>query len=80
MTHTTGEFEHKRLRMKWSFEEVDEHEAGKQWVFEVSFGDIAVRRRFSAPLSTAEALREAEVIAPELFRVAEAWLRESEEE
>ena len=72
-----GEFTHRHVRMDWRFEEDGEFEAGKQWVFEVSLGDISVSRRFSGRLTTDEALPEAKAIAPELFKIAEARLSQS---
>jgi hypothetical protein len=72
-----GKFTHRHVRMDWRFEEDGEFEAGKQWVCEVSLGDISVARRFSGRLTTDEALPEANAIAPESFKSVEAWLSQS---
>jgi hypothetical protein len=69
-----GEFAHRHVQMDWNFEEDGDFEAGKQWVFKVSLGDISVARRYPDPLSQSEAEAAARKIAAELFRLAEAWL------
>jgi hypothetical protein len=72
-----GEFAHMHVRLRWTLEEDGEYGegGGKQWVFDVSLGDIGVSRRYPSPLSRDEADQEARKIAPELFRIAEAWLK-----
>jgi len=71
-----GTFPHRSVEIRWTFKEDGEYYDGKQWMFEVSLGDISVSRRFPSPFSSDEADREARKIAPELFRVAEEWLKE----
>jgi hypothetical protein len=73
-----GELEHRHLRLRWIFADDGRYgEAGvdSQWLFEVSLGDIGVSRRYPDALTQNEAEAEARKIAPELFRVAQAWLQ-----
>jgi len=56
--------------MNWTFDG-----GNHQWVFAVSFGDVGISRLYPGVLSRAEAENEAARIAPELFRMAEAWLK-----
>ena len=63
--------------MQWTFHD-DRHngnDRSKQWMFEVSLGDISVVRRYPVVPSAAEADDEANRIAPELFHGAETWLK-----
>ena len=73
-----GSLVHKRVRMQWTFQEDgrNENDGNKQWVFELRLGDISILRRYPGVLSQVEAEEEANKIAPELFQVAETWLRE----
>jgi hypothetical protein len=71
-----GGFTHRSVEIRWTFEEDGEYYDGKQWMFQVCLGDIAVSRRFPSPFSSDEADQEARKIAPELFRIAEEWLKD----
>jgi hypothetical protein len=70
-----GQFAYRSVGIEWTFEEDGRHDDGNQWVFRVDLGDISVCRRYPNPLSREEADDEARKIAPELFRIAEEWLR-----
>ena len=68
-----GTFVYRHLEMQWtSRAQIGE----RRWMFELTAGDIAVSRRYPKRLSEDEAAKVAETMAPELFRVAEAWLEE----
>ena len=69
-THMDGMFAHRHVRMEWTFDG-DNH----QWLFEVSFGDVGISRRYPQPLTRVEAEEEANRIAPALFQMVEAWLK-----
>jgi hypothetical protein len=60
----------KWMRMHWTFDS-DSYE----WLFEASFGDVRVSRRYPEALTRVETEEEANRIAPALFQMAEAWLR-----
>jgi len=68
--HMDGSLAHRHVRMNWTFDG-----GNHQWVFAVSFGDVGISRLYPGVLSRAEAENEAARIAPELFRMAEAWLK-----
>jgi hypothetical protein len=73
-----GELKHRQLQLRWTF--ADDGRCGveggdRQWLFEVSLGDIGVARRYPDPIMQNEAEAEARKIAPELFRVVQVWLQ-----
>jgi hypothetical protein len=72
-----GTFKHRTIRVTWTFVEDGKwsDDGAKRWTFEVKLGDISVIRLFRTPLSQAEAEREAQRVAPAVFRVAEDWLK-----
>lgn len=46
-----------------------------EWLLAVSFGDVGVTRQYPEVLTRVEAEIEVSRIAPELFRMAEVWLK-----
>ena len=72
-----GTFEHRHIHVAWTFVEDGKwcDDGARRWAFEVRVGDISVIRLFRTPLSQAEAKREAQRVAPAVFRVVEDWLK-----
>lgn len=68
--HMVGILAHRHARMDWTFDG-----GNHQWLFAVNFGDVGVSRQYPELLMRVEAEDEANRIAPELFRMAEAWLK-----
>lgn len=72
-----GVFTFRRVGIAWSFKEDGELEGQgfRQWVLQAELGDVLVARRFPGELTQEEARAEVDRILPELFRVAEAWMK-----
>lgn len=70
-----GGFAFRSVEIYWTFHEDGAGDDGNQWVFKVTLGDISVTRQYPNSLSREEAESEARTIAPELFRIAEEWLK-----
>ena len=72
-----GVFTFRQVGIAWHLKEDGEFKGNgvRHCVLEVKFGDVAISRRFPELLTPEEAQTEVDKIAPELFRVAEAWLK-----
>lgn len=68
--HMDGAFAHRHVRMDWTLDG-----GNHEWLLAVSFGDVGVTRQYPEVLTRVEAENEVSRIAPELFRMAEAWLK-----
>jgi hypothetical protein len=70
-----GSFTFQQVAIAWSFEEDGGAAGSTEWVLEAKLADVGVTRRFPVNLTREEAEAEAKKIVPDLFRIAEAWVK-----
>lgn len=72
-----GAFTHRNVPIRWTVGEDGEsaEEGGKSWVLQVRMIDVSISRRYPERISQLDAEREARLVAPMLFQIADEWLK-----